>query len=185
MESYSWEAKAAIILAGFASNLGFYCLVAQLYEESHPFAKSLALLQLPPNILKQSSLKAKFEELLEIFEVVLGLIKDTVTVKIQSQSVSENYLVKAVSLITQSIVACASEMLSLVAKGIGYVSLLYIYGAKLIHFIAFIAKEKMFLYYIYIWGKINSIYIYVKILKLCCLLLGIKQQNRWSENFLA
>ncbi|XP_052204381.1 protein SIEVE ELEMENT OCCLUSION B-like isoform X2 [Diospyros lotus] len=114
LESYSWEAKAVITLAAFAVNYGSYCLIAQLYNKSNPFAKSVAFLQLSPKILKRNPLNLKFEELMKIVVIIFGLIKDIVKAKIQSESVYKDYLVKAVSLSILGIVACASQMMDTV-----------------------------------------------------------------------
>ncbi|XP_052204367.1 protein SIEVE ELEMENT OCCLUSION B-like isoform X1 [Diospyros lotus] len=129
--SYSWEAKAAITLAAFAANYGSYFSVSQLYGSNDPFSKSLAFLQLSPNLLKQAPLKLK-PEALKVVEAILGLTNYIVEIKdFQSKYVQrkifssffaahEDDLAKAVYLSIQSTVACASILMNTVALGNEY-----------------------------------------------------------------
>ncbi|XP_052203918.1 protein SIEVE ELEMENT OCCLUSION B-like [Diospyros lotus] len=131
LRSYSWEAKAVITLAAFAANYGFYFSISQLHGSSDSFSKSMAFLQLSPNLLKQTPLKLK-PKALKVVDAILDLANYIVEIKaFQSKYVSnkmvtsffathEDDLVKAVYKSIQSTVACASILMNTVALGNEY-----------------------------------------------------------------
>ncbi|XP_052205925.1 protein SIEVE ELEMENT OCCLUSION B-like [Diospyros lotus] len=126
--SYSWEAKAVITLAAFAANYGSYFQVSQLYGSNDQFDKSLAFLQLSPNLLKHTPLKLK-SEAVDVVKAIFDLTQYIVEVKtFQSQYVGrkllssiftahEDDLAKAVYLSIQSTVACAWLLMNTVTFG--------------------------------------------------------------------
>ncbi|XP_043725501.1 protein SIEVE ELEMENT OCCLUSION B-like [Telopea speciosissima] len=131
LSRYTWDAKMVLALAAFAVNYGEFWLVAEFYS-THPLAKSIALLKQLPDALECSdSLKPRFEALKSLIKVMVDVTKCIVQFNelpreyISSDrppfSVVSGHIPTAVYWTVRSVVACASQIISLIGLGDEYV----------------------------------------------------------------
>lgn len=131
-----------LALAAFATTYGEFWLVAHLYP-TNPLAKSVAILKQLPDILEHTdALKPKFEALSSLIKVMVDVAKCIVQFKeLPPQYITPDtpamvtaiaHIPTAVYWTIRSIVACASQIASLIGMSHEYVLLLHF---KLIHFL--------------------------------------------------
>ena len=129
-------------MAAFATTYGEFWLVAHLYP-TNPLAKSVAILKQLPDILEHTdALKPKFEALSSLIKVMVDVAKCIVQFKeLPPQYITPDtpamvtaiaHIPTAVYWTIRSIVACASQIASLIGMSHEYVLLLHF---KLIHFL--------------------------------------------------
>lgn len=129
-----------LALAAFATTYGEFWLVAHLYP-TNPLAKSVAILKQLPDILEHTdALKPKFEALSSLIKVMVDVAKCIVQFKeLPPQYITPDtpamvtaitHIPTAVYWTIRSIVACASQIASLIGMSHEYVLLLHF---KLIH----------------------------------------------------
>ncbi|XP_075110529.1 protein SIEVE ELEMENT OCCLUSION B-like [Nicotiana tabacum] len=123
LSGYQWDAKLVLSLAALAITYGEFWLVAQMFA-THPLAKSVALLkQLQDTMEHHASLKSRFDAMNELIEAILEVTKCIIEFKrLPSQYISEDqpplsiaisHIPTAVYWTIKSIVACASQLSSL------------------------------------------------------------------------
>lgn len=131
-----------LALAAFATTYGEFWLVAHLYP-TNPLAKSVAILKQLPDILEHTdALRPKFEALSSLIKVMVDVAKCIVQFKeLPPQYITPDtpamvtaiaHIPTAVYWTIRSIVACASQIASLIGMSHEYVLLLHF---KLIHFL--------------------------------------------------
>jgi len=124
MSSYAWHAKVVLTLAAFAVIFGEFWLVAQLSAEN-TLAKSVALLKQLPDIAENfMSLKPHFEALIRLVKAAMDVTTCIVEFKeLPSEYISEDtppmsvastHIPIASYWVIRSIVACASQIASLI-----------------------------------------------------------------------
>ncbi|KAK7302171.1 hypothetical protein RJT34_13052 [Clitoria ternatea] len=124
LSSYAWHAKVVLTLAAFAVIFGEFWLVAQLSAEN-TLAKSVALLKQLPDMAENSvSLKPQFEALIRLMKAALdvtmcivefkGLPSEYISEDTAPMSVASAHIPIAAYWVIRSIVACASQIASLV-----------------------------------------------------------------------
>ncbi|KAL5192083.1 Protein SIEVE ELEMENT OCCLUSION B [Glycine soja] len=124
MSSYAWHAKVVLTLAAFAVIFGEFWLVAQLSAEN-TLAKSVALLKQLPDIAENfMSLKPHFEALIRLVKAAMDVTMCIVEFKeLPSEYISEDtppmsvastHIPIASYWVIRSIVACSSQIASLV-----------------------------------------------------------------------
>ncbi|WOL11313.1 hypothetical protein Cni_G20075 [Canna indica] len=129
---YTWDAKVVIALAAFAVSYGEFWLTAQLHTVN-PLAKSVALLKQLPDILEHTdALKPRFDGLNNLIKAMLDVTKCIIQFReIPSEYISPDnpdmsmaltHIPTAVYWIIRSVVACASQMISLIGLGHEYIS---------------------------------------------------------------
>ena len=127
VSSYSWDAKVVLALASVAVNYGEFWLVAQLYL-TYPLGKAVALLKQLPDVLERANLlNTKFEALNNLIMATLEVAKCIVEFKeLPDQYITPDtpemltataHIPTAVYWTIRSIVACASQITSLIAMG--------------------------------------------------------------------
>ncbi|XP_010248720.1 PREDICTED: protein SIEVE ELEMENT OCCLUSION B-like [Nelumbo nucifera] len=131
VSSYTWEAKMVLALAAFAVTYGEFSLVSRFYLTDQ-LAKSIALLKQLPDILEHSELlKPRFDALRKLFMSLLDLTKCVIefrglpTQYISSDtppmSVAVNLIPTAAYWTVRSVVACSTQIISLIGFGYEYV----------------------------------------------------------------
>ncbi|BAT79437.1 hypothetical protein LR48_Vigan04g070100 [Vigna angularis] len=124
MSSYAWHAKVVLTLAAFAVIFGEFWLVAQLSAEN-TLAKSVALLKQLPDIAENfMSLKPHFEALIRLVKAAMDvttcivefkeLPSDYISEDTPPMSVASTHIPIASYWVIRSIVACASQIASLI-----------------------------------------------------------------------
>lgn len=124
LSSYSWHAKVVLTLSAFSVNFGEFWLVAQLGATNN-LAKSVALLkQLPDLVQNHAHLKQQFDTLIKLEKAILAVTKCIVEFKeLPTEYISEDtppmsiasaHIPVAAYWTIRSIVACASQIASLV-----------------------------------------------------------------------
>ncbi|KAJ0539952.1 putative sieve element occlusion [Helianthus annuus] len=132
LSSYSWEAKVVISLGAFAVNFGEFWLVAQLFA-TNPLAKSVALLKQLPNIIEHyKSIKPRFDAINELIKVMLDVTKCIIAFKnlpyqylqddTPPKSTALSHIPTAVYWSIKSMVACVSQLTSLLGMNFEYIS---------------------------------------------------------------
>ncbi|KAJ9708743.1 hypothetical protein PVL29_000655 [Vitis rotundifolia] len=132
LSSYSWDAKVVLALAAFATTYGEFWLVALLYP-TNPLAKSVAILKQLPDILEHTdALKPKFEALSSLIKVMVDVAKCIVQFKeLPPQYITPDtpemvtaiaHIPTAVYWTIRSIVACASQIASLIGMSHEYIA---------------------------------------------------------------
>ncbi|KAL5998265.1 hypothetical protein ACLOJK_009204 [Asimina triloba] len=127
LASYRWDAKAVLALAAFAVSYGEFWLTTQLHTVN-PLAKSVALLKQLPDILEHTdTLKSRFESLNILIKAVLDLTMciiqltelppEYITSDTPPMAMAIAHIPTAVYWIIRSIVACASQITSLIGIG--------------------------------------------------------------------
>ncbi|WJX33148.1 hypothetical protein P8452_21386 [Trifolium repens] len=124
LSSYSWHAKVVLTLAAFAVIFGEFWLVAQS-SVSNTLAKSVALLKQLPDIVENSvSLRPQFDALNKLVKAALDVTMCIVEFKelpseyisedVPPMSVASAHIPIATYWVIRSIVACASQIASLI-----------------------------------------------------------------------
>jgi hypothetical protein len=124
LTSYTWDAKVVLSLAAFAVNYGEFWLIAQL-STTNPLAKSMAFLKQLPDIIEHSnSLKHQFDALNKLIKTMMDLTRCIVEFKeLPSQYISHDTSAMSIAIahipaaaywIIRSIVACSSQIASLI-----------------------------------------------------------------------
>ncbi|GMY14995.1 protein SIEVE ELEMENT OCCLUSION B-like [Fagus crenata] len=124
LTSYTWDAKVVLSLAAFAVNYGEFWLIAQL-STTNPLAKSMAFLKQLPDIIEHSnSLKLQFDALNKLIKTMMDLTRCIVEFKeLPSQYISHDTSAMSIAIahipaaaywIIRSIVACSSQLASLI-----------------------------------------------------------------------
>ncbi|XP_042486401.1 protein SIEVE ELEMENT OCCLUSION B-like [Macadamia integrifolia] len=124
LSNFSWDAKVVVALAAFAITYGEFWLVEEFYR-THPLAKSIALLKQLPNIFEQSEkLRPTFEVLWRLIKAMLDVTKCIVqfhelppkyiSPDQPPMSVATTLIPTAVYWTIRSVVACASQIISLI-----------------------------------------------------------------------
>ncbi|XP_027338753.1 protein SIEVE ELEMENT OCCLUSION B-like [Abrus precatorius] len=124
LSSYAWHAKVVLTLAAFAVIFGEFWLVAQSSVEN-TLAKSVALLkQLPDIIENSSSYKPHFDALIKLVKAALDVTMCIVEFKelpsayisedTPPMSVASTHIPIAAYWVIRSIVACSSQISSLI-----------------------------------------------------------------------
>ncbi|MFS7964157.1 putative sieve element occlusion [Helianthus anomalus] len=132
LSSYSWEAKVVISLGAFAVNFGEFWLVAQLFA-TNPLAKSVALLKQLPNIIEHyKSIKPRFDAINDLIKAMLDVTKCIIAFKnlpyqylqddTPPKSTALSHIPTAVYWTIKSMVACASQLTSLLGMNFEYIS---------------------------------------------------------------
>ncbi|XP_047316854.1 protein SIEVE ELEMENT OCCLUSION B-like [Impatiens glandulifera] len=132
LSSYPWDAKVVISLAAFSVNYGEFWLVA-LLGATNPLAKSLALLKQLPDILEHSnSLKPRFDAVNTLIKAILDVTKCIIDLKelppnyisqdTPPLSTAMTHIPTAAYWTIRSMVACASQITSLLGMGFEYIS---------------------------------------------------------------
>ncbi|CAL9165348.1 unnamed protein product [Musa hybrid cultivar] len=132
LTNYSWDAKVVIALAAFAVSYGEFWLTAQLHTVN-PLAKSVALLKQLPDILEHTeALKPRFDALNNLIKAMVDVTKCIVQFKeLPSEYISPDapdmamalaHIPTAVYWTIRSVVACASQIISLIGLGHEHVS---------------------------------------------------------------
>ncbi|XP_057970955.1 protein SIEVE ELEMENT OCCLUSION B-like [Malania oleifera] len=132
LSSYSWDAKVVLALAAFAVNFGEFWLVAHL-STTNPLARSVARLKQLPDILEHStSLKSRLDALNNLVQATMNVTKCIIEFKeLPSQyispemppmSVAVAHIPTAAYWTIRSIVACASQITSLIGSGHEYIT---------------------------------------------------------------
>ncbi|KAG5618009.1 hypothetical protein H5410_017833 [Solanum commersonii] len=123
LSGYQWDAKLVISLAAFAVTYGEFWLVAQMFA-THPLAKSVAILKQLPDIMEHhGSLRSRFDAINELIKAILEVTKIIIEFKkLPSQYITEDqpplsvaitHIPTAVYWTIKSIVACASQLTTL------------------------------------------------------------------------
>lgn len=124
LSNYSWHAKVVLTLAAFAVIFGEFWLVAQM-SNANTLAKSVALLKQLPDIVENStSLKPQFEALNKLVKALMDvtlcivefkeLPSDYISEDTPPMSVVSAHIPIAAYWVIRSIVACASQIASLI-----------------------------------------------------------------------
>ncbi|XP_074590983.1 protein SIEVE ELEMENT OCCLUSION B-like [Curcuma longa] len=132
LSSYTWDAKVVISLAAFAVSYGEFWLTAQLHTVN-PLAKSVALLKQLPDILENTdALKPRFDALNNLIKAMLDVTKciiqfkdlpsDYISPEIPDMANALTHIPTAVYWIIRSVIACASQMISLIGLGHEHIS---------------------------------------------------------------
>ncbi|XP_021720195.1 protein SIEVE ELEMENT OCCLUSION B-like [Chenopodium quinoa] len=132
LSSYSWDAKVAIALTALAIAYGEFGLVVQLFS-SHPLAKSVAVLKQLPDVMEHSNaLKSRFEALNNLIGAMLDVTKRIVEFRQLPQqyisaeqrplSVAMTHIPTAAYWTIRSVVACATQIFSLIGMSYEYVT---------------------------------------------------------------
>ncbi|KAF6144507.1 hypothetical protein GIB67_004461 [Kingdonia uniflora] len=127
LSSYSWDAKVVLTLAGFAVIYGEFWLVTHLRTTNH-LARSIALLkQLPDIIQHNDSLKPRFDALGNLINAMLDVTKCIIELKelpfqyitpdVSPLAMATTHVPTAAYWIIRSVVACTSQIISLVGLG--------------------------------------------------------------------
>ncbi|KAG6525471.1 hypothetical protein ZIOFF_015427 [Zingiber officinale] len=130
LSSYTWDAKVVISMAAFAVSYGEFWLTAQLHTVN-PLAKSVALLKQLPDILENTdALRPRFDALNNLIKAMLDVTKciiqfkdlpsDYISPEIPDMAMALTHIPTAVYWIIRSVVACASQMISLIGLGHEY-----------------------------------------------------------------
>ncbi|KAK6795055.1 hypothetical protein RDI58_008508 [Solanum bulbocastanum] len=123
LSGYQWDAKLVISLSAFAVTYGEFWLVAQMFA-THPLAKSVAILKQLPDIMEHhGSLRSRFDAINELIKAILEVTKIIIEFKkLPSQYITEDqpplsvaitHIPTAVYWTIKSIVACASQLTTL------------------------------------------------------------------------
>ncbi|CAL9092511.1 unnamed protein product [Musa acuminata var. zebrina] len=132
LANYTWDAKVVIALAAFAVSYGEFWLTAQLHT-INPLAKSVALLKQLPDILEHTdALKPRFDTINNLIKAMLDVTKCIIQFKeLPSEYISPDTPAMAMALAhvptavywtIRSVVACASQIVSLIGLGHEYIS---------------------------------------------------------------
>lgn len=132
LSHYSWDAKVVLSLAAFAANYGEFWLVIQLYA-TNPLAKSVALLKQLPDIIEHgNSLKSRFDAVTKLIKVMLDVTKSIIEFKelpslyispdMPPMSSAMAHIPTAAYWTIRGIVACASQIISLIGTSNEYTS---------------------------------------------------------------
>ncbi|KAL5717956.1 hypothetical protein ACHQM5_010904 [Ranunculus cassubicifolius] len=132
LSSYSWDAKVVLALAAFGVNYGEFWLVAQLYP-TNPLAKSIALLKQLPDVFEHNeSLRPRFDALKTLINEMLEVAKCIVEFKqLPTQYINQETEVMSMALAhipaavywtIRSIIACSSQIVSLIGLGHEYLT---------------------------------------------------------------
>ncbi|XXG49464.1 hypothetical protein AAC387_Pa02g3643 [Persea americana] len=132
LASYSWDAKVVLALAAFSTSYGEFWLTAQLHT-INPLAKSVALLKQLPDILENTDvLKPRFDALTSLVRAMLDVTKciieltelppEYISAETPSLSMAITHIPTAVYWTIRSIIACSSQMISLIGVGHDYVT---------------------------------------------------------------
>ncbi|KAJ1403263.1 Sieve element occlusion, N-terminal [Sesbania bispinosa] len=124
LSSYAWHAKVVLTLAAFAVIFGEFWLVSQL-SAANILAKSVALLKQLPDIVDNSvSLRPQFDALNKLVRAALDVTMCIVEFKelpseyisedVPPMSVASAHIPIAAYWVIRSIVACASQIASLI-----------------------------------------------------------------------
>ncbi|KAF7806007.1 protein SIEVE ELEMENT OCCLUSION B-like [Senna tora] len=132
LSNYAWHAKVVLTLAAFAVNFGEFWLVSQL-GASNTLAKSVSLLKQLPDLVQNSAfLKQHFDTLIQLVKAafsVTGIIVDFkqlpseyISEDTPPMSVASAHIPIAAYWTIRSIVACASQIASLIGLRNEFVS---------------------------------------------------------------
>ncbi|KAI9173833.1 hypothetical protein LWI28_007291 [Acer negundo] len=132
LTNYSWDAKMVLTLAAFAVNYGEFWLVAQLCT-TNSLSKSVALLKQLPDILEHyNSLKPQFDAVNKLIKAMLDLTKCIIEFKelpnqyistdLPAMSTAMAHIPAAAYWTIRSIVACSSQIASLVGLRAEYIA---------------------------------------------------------------
>ncbi|RWW13681.1 hypothetical protein GW17_00022583 [Ensete ventricosum] len=149
---YSWDAKVVIALAAFAVSYGEFWLTAQLHTVN-PLAKSVALLKQLPDILEHNeALKPRFDALNNLIKAMVDVTKCIVQFKeLPSEYISPDapdmamalaHIPTAVYWTIRSVVACASQIISLI--GLGHDRLIFLDSGEKKHVEAYQTLVRLF-----------------------------------------
>lgn len=127
LASYSWDAKVVLALAAFSMSYGEFWLTAQLHTVNS-LAKSVALLKQLPDILENTDLlKPRFDALNSLVKAMLDVTKciieltelpaEYISADTPSLSMAITHIPTAVYWTIRSIIACSSQMISLIGIG--------------------------------------------------------------------
>ncbi|XP_074563678.1 protein SIEVE ELEMENT OCCLUSION B-like [Curcuma longa] len=132
LTSYTWDAKVVIAMAAFAVSYGEFWLTAQLHTVN-PLAKSVALLKQLPDILEHTdALKPRFDALNNLIKAMLDVTKciiqfkdlpsDYISPENPDMAMALTHIPTAVYWTIRSVVACSSQIISLIGLGHEYIS---------------------------------------------------------------
>ncbi|XP_042391063.1 protein SIEVE ELEMENT OCCLUSION B-like [Zingiber officinale] len=132
LTSYTWDAKVVIAMAAFAVSYGEFWLTAQLHTVN-PLAKSVALLKQLPDILEHTdALKPRFDALNNLIRVMLDVTKciiqfkdipsDYISLENPDMAMALAHIPTAVYWTIRSVVACSSQIISLIGLGHEYIT---------------------------------------------------------------
>ncbi|KAI3970386.1 hypothetical protein MKX01_024033 [Papaver californicum] len=132
LSSYSWDAKVVLTLAALAVNYGEFWLVAQIHQ-TNQLAKSIAILKHLPDILDHSELlRPKFDALRNLIKSMMDVTRCIVQFKAlppqyinpdtSAMSIAIAHTPVAVYWTIRSVVACASQIVSLIGFGHEYLA---------------------------------------------------------------
>ncbi|OIT06340.1 PREDICTED: protein SIEVE ELEMENT OCCLUSION B-like [Nicotiana attenuata] len=132
LSSYQWDTKLVLTLASFSIIYGEFWLVTQKFA-THPLAKMVALLKQLPDIIEHAAaLKSRFDAINNLLKAILDITKCIIEIKrLPSQYISEDqppmsvaiaYFPTAVYWTIKSIVACASQVTSLLGMSYEFIS---------------------------------------------------------------
>ncbi|KAK6920603.1 Sieve element occlusion, C-terminal [Dillenia turbinata] len=132
LSGYSWESKVVIALAAFAVIYGEFWLLVQLYT-TNQLAKSVALLKQLPDIIEHASLlKPKFDSVQNLIKAMLNVTKSIVAftdlpsqyipIETPAMSAAMAHIPTAVYWTIRSVVACASQITSLIGLSHEYIT---------------------------------------------------------------
>ncbi|KAI4387726.1 hypothetical protein MLD38_000136 [Melastoma candidum] len=130
LSNFPWDAKLVLVLAAFALNYGEFWLLAQIYT-SNQLARSMAMLKQLPMVMEQSiHLKPRFESLNSLIRIMLDVAECIVDFKefpvayisqdFPAFSAGTSQIPVAVYWTIRSVVACATQIVSITSMGHAY-----------------------------------------------------------------
>ncbi|KAH9618621.1 hypothetical protein KSS87_012020 [Heliosperma pusillum] len=130
--NYSWDAKIVISLAALAITYGEFWLVVHLIA-THPLAKSVALLKQLPDLGEHSNaLKSRFDALTSLITAMLDVTKRILEFRLLPHhyispdqpplAIAMTHIPTAAYWTIRSVVACATQIASLIGMNFEYVS---------------------------------------------------------------
>ncbi|MQL74562.1 hypothetical protein Taro_006919 [Colocasia esculenta] len=130
LAAYSWETKAVLALAAFATLYGEFWLVAQLHTVN-PLARSVALMKQLPNILEHSDvLKPRIDAINSLIKAMVDVARCAVDfnelpaedVPADDMTSAMNHIPTAAFWIVRSIVACTNQIVVFIGLGHEYIT---------------------------------------------------------------
>ncbi|KAK9726696.1 hypothetical protein RND81_05G231300 [Saponaria officinalis] len=132
LSNYSWDAKVVISLAALAITYGEFWLVVQLFT-THPLAKSVAVLKQLPDLTEHSNaLKSRFDALTSLILAMLDVTKSILEFRLLPHqyispdqpplAVAITHIPTAAYWTIRSVVACATQIASLIGMSFEYIS---------------------------------------------------------------
>lgn len=127
LSTYTWDAKAVMVLAALAVNYGEFWLTVQLHAVN-PLAESLALLKQMPEIIQHTDvLKARFDAINNLIRATLDITKsivefnelpsDYISADTPDMTLAMTHIPTAVYWVVRGVVACISQTIGLIGLG--------------------------------------------------------------------